>query len=381
MSFLWRSWFWLGIWVFNYLRYTDYVGIGLLETVMITTATLGEIPTGAIADILGKKKAVIIAFGLGVAGNLMQAFAPNYVILMLSVVTMTIGGAFYSGSLEALVYDSLKEAKKSDAYQKVIGRMTTMQNLGMAVAGITGGFLYSINTSLPFIFVAIAYAVGLYLSLGLTEPKIDSEKYSWKKFFLQNKEGFNQLFANKKMSYLALLFLVPGAFMIATENMINDATAIQLGFNSRGLGIFTTILYLFGILASEKSEWIVKKLNSKIIYITLIVLYVITLLLMPIASFAIGALLLLLRYGAATVYSNYESVRINTMIDSKYRATTLSTFSLIRNIPYVIAATYVGLMLTQHGAKLFSLYFGITVVAAIAILYLIKPIFRMRNSS
>jgi len=55
LSFLWKCWFWLGIWVFYYLRFTDYAGIGFLEAVMITTATIGEIPTGAIADILGKK--------------------------------------------------------------------------------------------------------------------------------------------------------------------------------------------------------------------------------------------------------------------------------------------------------------------------------------
>ena len=82
LSFLWRSWFWLGIWVFYYLRFTDYAGIGFLEAVMITTSTLGEIPTGAIADILGKKKAVSIAFFLGGLGNLIMAFAPNYWVLI-----------------------------------------------------------------------------------------------------------------------------------------------------------------------------------------------------------------------------------------------------------------------------------------------------------
>ena len=241
LSFLWRSWFWLGIWVFNYLRYTDYAGIGLLETVMITTATLGEIPTGVIADLIGKKKTIIIAFFLGALGNIVQAIAPNYYVLMASIMIMTIGGAFYSGSLEALVYDTLKEQSLTQSFKKVIARINTMQNVGMAVAGICGGYLYQLNYAYPFYGVAIAYLIGMILSFGLIEPSVDTEKYSWKKFLLQNKEGFGQLFMNKRIAYMSLLFLVPSAFMIATENVLNDATAIELGFKSTQLGIFATL--------------------------------------------------------------------------------------------------------------------------------------------
>ena len=56
LGYLKQSWFWLGIWVFYYLRFTNYAGIGIIESVMILTMTVGEIPTGAIADLLGKKK-------------------------------------------------------------------------------------------------------------------------------------------------------------------------------------------------------------------------------------------------------------------------------------------------------------------------------------
>ncbi|TXH62552.1 MAG: MFS transporter, partial [Thiothrix sp.] len=160
LSFLWRSWFWLGIWIFYYLKYTDYAGIGFLEAVMITTATIGEIPTGAIADIVGKKKAVIAAFIISGLGNLTMAFASSYTVLLGSIIMMTLGGCFYSGSLEALVYDGLKNDGKEKIFNKVISRMNTMQNLGMAMSGAVGGYLYTINNSLPFIMVAIFYAIG-----------------------------------------------------------------------------------------------------------------------------------------------------------------------------------------------------------------------------
>jgi hypothetical protein len=175
---------------------------------------------------------------------------------------------------------------------------------------------------------------------------------------------------------MTLLFLIPGAFMLATENLINDATAIELGFNSVELGIFATGLYLFGVLVSEKSEWIMNKLSSKWLYAVLLIAYVSTLIIMPTVGLVLGGVLLFVRYGAATVFGNYESTRINAVIDSKYRATALSTFSLLRNIPYVFGATAIGLLMNLYTVRTFSLYFGILVVLSVGILYLSRPLFR-----
>ena len=55
-----QAWFWLGIWILYYLRFTNYTGIGLIEAVVITTGFIFEIPTGALADLIGKKKTIII---------------------------------------------------------------------------------------------------------------------------------------------------------------------------------------------------------------------------------------------------------------------------------------------------------------------------------
>lgn len=375
LSFLWRNWYWLGIWIFYYLRFTDYAGIGFLETVMITTSTLGEIPTGAIADIVGKRKAVMIAFALGAAGNIAMAFAPNYMVLIASIITMTLGGAFFSGSLEALVYDTLKERKLEHTFQGVIGKMNSMQNIGMAVAGIAGGYLYQINVSLPFLMVALAYTFGVIVSFNLTEPKVDSAKYSWKAFVYQNKEGFTRLFSSNKTIWITLLFLIPSAFMVATENVINDATVIELGYNSIGFGYFATILYLFGTLISIKSDWIISKLGTAYTYLTLLTIYFITLLLIPWTMIAAGTILLLVRYGVQTIFDNYQSVRINEIADSRYRATTLSTFNLLRNIPYVFCATGIGFLMNIYTAKTFSLYFGLIFMVSVVTVYLLKPVF------
>lgn len=374
LSFLWRSWFWLGIWIFYYLRFTDYAGIGFLETLMMATATIGEIPTGAIADMVGKRKAVILSFVLGAMGNVIMALAQNYPMLVLSIVTMTLGSAFYSGSLEALVYDSLKENNEENRYQKVVGRMNSMQNAGMAVAGIVGGLLYQIHVSLPFLMVGVTYMIGIIVAWRLSEPNIDTEKYSWSKFLAQNKQGFNQLFANRQTTYMIMLFIVPSAFMVGTENLLNDASAIELGYSSLEFGVYASAMFLFGVFVSEKSDWIINKVGAKYIYNALLIGYLLSLLLIPKLAIVAGTAMLLFRYGVQTIYDNYQSARINAVIESRYRATSLSTFSLLRNIPYLLGATGIGVMMNIYTARTFSMYFGIAFAVVMIVLFLAKPL-------
>ncbi|MCA9369104.1 MAG: hypothetical protein H6773_00375 [Pseudomonadales bacterium] len=56
MTTLDHAWFWIAIWALFYLRFTDCAGFGLLEFTMIISFVITEIPTGAIADLFGKKK-------------------------------------------------------------------------------------------------------------------------------------------------------------------------------------------------------------------------------------------------------------------------------------------------------------------------------------
>lgn len=95
LGFLRACWFWLGVWVFYYLMFTNYAGIGLLESVMIVTWILMEIPTGALSDLLGKKKALILAFLLLGFGNIVMGGAVSFFTLGLGIFIGSIGLAFF----------------------------------------------------------------------------------------------------------------------------------------------------------------------------------------------------------------------------------------------------------------------------------------------
>src|SRR3989344_7817931 len=104
LTVLKNSWFWLGIWVFYYLLFTNYAGIGIVETGLIVGMTLGEIPTGAIADLLGKKKTLMISFLLMAAGLFGVGLTPNFLWLPLCVFFARGGTSFFFGTLVALVF-------------------------------------------------------------------------------------------------------------------------------------------------------------------------------------------------------------------------------------------------------------------------------------
>src|SRR3989344_5022524 len=91
LAFSKNTWFWLGIWIFYYLRFTNYAGIGIIETVLIISITLAEIPTGAVADLFGKKKTLILAFLLEAIGAFIMATAVNLEMLVFSVFVMCLG--------------------------------------------------------------------------------------------------------------------------------------------------------------------------------------------------------------------------------------------------------------------------------------------------
>ncbi len=358
LAFLKNSWFWLGIWVFYYLRFTDYAGIGLLESVMILTIISFEIPSGAVADLLGKKKTLIMSFVLLTLGNLIMGLAGEFPHLILSLFVMCIGETMYSGTIDALVYDSLVEIKDQERYEHVNANLRAIGYFAPAVAGAIGGFVYTINPRLPFLGVAGASAIGLILTFGLYEPVVDTEQFSWRNFVKQTKQGFNQLFKNKAIKRQTLVLLLIGMLVIIPEEMLDGILAVEFGYNAQQLGLFTSALYLISAAASKLTPWMRSKLSDAVSLTIVTGLLALSLLVSPLAGLVIGGLALVLRSMTMALYSNLNSIIINQNTNSKNRATTLSTFNMIKNFPYIISAFALGALMDIYSARLFAFILG-----------------------
>lgn len=364
LSFAFHGWFWMGNWIFYYLTFGGYATVAMLDSGALLAGVLYEIPTGAFADMVGKKKTLILAFFFQMIGNVLMGLSNSVWMLAGSLwIFICLAYAFYSGTMEAFIYDSLKSAGKEKEYDKRFGSVGALRLWAMASCAVIGGVAYNYFPGLPFLLSATLSFVGLVLCFFLQEPKVDTEKFSLKTFFVQNTRGIKVLFGNSRMSNLSWYLVLSGAMVVFVYNLLDDLLAIEYGYSP------TSISWLFAIacLVAGLATYLIPKLNWKIslkwsLVFPMIVMGLV-LALSPIYAFWVAGGTLMFRVILESIYQNYTSVAINENTDSNVRATTLSTLSLLRNIPYALLGTFVGVVVNYAGGAInFSMWYGVVLV-------------------
>ena len=130
----------------------------LLNLIWAATIFLFEVPSGALADTLGRKKLLVTASSLMVVEMLCLLLAPRNggtMLLALCVVNRICSGlseACASGADEALAYDSLPENERAGAWDKLLATAMRWRSVGFVVAMVLGGLIYDpvpMNRLLP----------------------------------------------------------------------------------------------------------------------------------------------------------------------------------------------------------------------------------------
>jgi len=352
------AWIWLGIWVLYYLNFTNNAGIGIMETVILVLSVTLEIPTGVLADIIGKRKTIILSLIFAVAGYVVMSSATSLTHLIISGVVWSFDTALFSGTADAILYDSLKQVKREDEFDKYISRIRVFSLITMAVCSLIGGFMYSYNIRAPFIATGIIYLLSLILSLFLVEPQIDSLKYKFKESLQLVKISIKELTSSKiNRSALATILLL-GSFVHIFTEYLDFAILNDQGFSEKALGAIyavAPIITALGISLITRNQ-IENKNKSFLILITL----TLTILFTSVNQIS-GLIFLFTRnffYGVPEILA---SIEINKNINANIRTTALSTYNMLMKSPYLITAFFIGMMIDNisaiHTAKYLAIIY------------------------
>ncbi|HET8968848.1 MAG TPA: MFS transporter, partial [Gaiellaceae bacterium] len=147
------------IWGVNTLFLLD-AGLSFFEVFVANAAfsagmVLFEVPTGVVADTLGRRVSFLLSVSVLAATTLMyvglaevDAGVVPYAIVS---VGMGLGYTFYSGAMEAWLVDALDDTGYQGLLDRVFARGQQVTGAAMLVGTVGGGLLGQIDLSLPYL--------------------------------------------------------------------------------------------------------------------------------------------------------------------------------------------------------------------------------------
>ncbi|MFZ5437790.1 MAG: MFS transporter [Patescibacteria group bacterium] len=358
-------WFLSANWLFFWLKFMDYNQLAIIDALTFGAGLLMEIPSGAISDLFGKKKTIVLGTGTAFISIMLMSQASHVSTFFFAQLFLLIGWALNSGAVEALVYDTLLEKNRADEYEKVVSHGSSLASWITIIAVFVGGYLYEWHFRLPTVAWGLTYAVSFLMALRLIEPKIDSDKFSWLNYWQQLKTGTLALFKKSLLAYSVVIFSLVGGYYLYDFGFLKLTMLQTFGFSPFEQSQIFTILYMIGATIVLAVPWLRKKISDKKgLYLLTVLLGLGYLSSYYFAGWLGLVSILMIELSGYLVYP-WISVVVNKEIESKYRATTLSALALISKIPYVLLAVVAGRFAENNKIGEFNAYVGVFILASI----------------
>ena len=213
------------------------LSISAAFSVSLVTSTVMEIPSGFIADRIGRKR----AYALGVFCRALHVFlfwtATHSATLYLAAFSEGLYSALTSGSLEAW----LKGSGENTDYPKVFGLSKMLSSLISTVSLFAIGFVFAFSLSDLFLAITVCYCIVAGITLLLlkdnkgSEGAISNGALLW--FLLK------QYVADKKMLFLTYVLSSTFAF-ISVYMLYFQPRAVHIGFAESALPFLSAISLL-----------------------------------------------------------------------------------------------------------------------------------------
>ena len=240
----------------------DVRGLTLAEVTFVDvafwlTTALAELPTGIVADTLGRKQSLVIGVLLTTISLFLFAFVETFPLLMFANSLWAIAVTFNSGAGQALLYDSLREIGQEDRYAKIRARNDVVLLVSLAVSTIFGGVAASWwGLQMTFFVSTVLTFLSLFFVLGLKEPPYDPDPETGERVKFQQaiKITGNAIkkSPNLRMALLYRNTMPIGVVLISITFFQPHARAI--GVPIAMIGVFLFIFRVFRIMGAALSE-------------------------------------------------------------------------------------------------------------------------------
>ena len=177
--------------------------IFMLESVLVASILVAEIPAGVIGDRFDRRRLVCAGFVFNAIAEILFAAGTNFSIYALSFVMSGLSIAMLTGVQDAYIYDSLGD----DADAKAVGAWGHLSAL-MLTAGVTGSVVGSalgaVDISLPALLSAAMAVVAAVCVAFLPQQNPKTHDKHPETSWISLKIGVKLLFTSPLLLYVAV---------------------------------------------------------------------------------------------------------------------------------------------------------------------------------
>ncbi len=319
--------------------------IMILQSYFMFMIFLLEIPSGAIADRIGRNVALMLSGITVVAAAFTYSITPNIFLFFLAETLWAFSMALFSGTDEAFLFNTLKTMDQEEQLPKIMSRNQTMNLIALTISAPLGSIIAEfISLQFTMFCLGLIYFGAFLVSLTFKEPKIEKAQQS-QGYLAILKEGFHELKKNKILRILCFDRVFIGVFtyfLFWTYQVYLGQVNIPILW----FGFITAFMNIINMVFTLLIPWFLKLFKKKLVFLIIVDLIIgIAYISLGFAINPILGIILLLTivafgYPRYLIYVN----GINKQIESENRATVLSTINMFGSFLMAIIYPFIGLL-------------------------------------
>lgn len=341
--------------------------IGLMEMTFHMAKCIAEVPTGIFADLLGRRKSLIVYSVLSAVEKLVY-LVPSPPLLFLGFALSGVSYAFLGGANEAVLWTLSGHAVAGDAeqqasrYGKLFSLLLMLSLVSEIIGTALGGYLGTIMQVLPFICQAVVSLLAIIPLLLLPRQilEINRELHERQSPIVHLGKGLRAVWHSPTL----LGFICISGLTESCGTTIYFYVQLQLhglGFALSSIGVIMAISSGSQFAFIALAPYLMKRVPTRLLIAICVLLQLGGLLLMivPSAPLNLFGFLVLFQAATAIIYPTI-STRINEMCPEAQRATVLSFETGLFSLAMIVLFPLFGLGLTH---TTYSIVYGWTALA------------------
>lgn len=217
-----------GVWIiFLLLRGFSLLEVGIAEGFFHVVSFCCEVPSGMLADLLGRKRTLICSRLMSMLAALSMLLSTDILGVCLSLGLCAMEYNLASGTREAITYDSLLQEQAADRYLRVCSNQNLLFRLAQGGGILLTGAALFIGWRWCYRIDILLGLLGALAALLLHEPAVTERQRERPRLRLRQLPG---LLAGQTKESLRFLRRTPRAFLCMLAGSAVETGSILCGF-------------------------------------------------------------------------------------------------------------------------------------------------------